>query len=425
MTQTRFDEARYRDALIAGGVDPSAAAETAARTAAAHRESERRPPPVSVGAALSSPPKRAAPGKPKSVPATAFTPDLFSVQADATLRGHEATGAEPGSMQDAQHGGQGAAPAGRRGSKVARHWLEVPTERELKLIDAGALIAMDLPTDADRAFLARQLVQATLPHTDPGDTPVWSRRNGDLTLAVQQGYNPDGSAVGHPYGTIPRLLLYWITTEALRKKDKRLELGETLGGFMRELGLDPKRGGARSDRVRLEQQMRRLFAARISFVGTGEDGTMEGVGTKYMDIAEQTVFWWDASGRASTEQSALWQSFVVLHQSFFDQITANPVPVDVRALRELQRSPLALDLYNLMSYQAFRAYKTGRSMYMTWRQMQSALGTSYADPDNLKKAVKATLSKVAAVHPGLRIGSREGGIEVLSTSRPAIPERGC
>lgn len=427
MTRTKFDEARYRDSLIAGGVDPAAAAETAAKTAAAHRESERRPPPVSVGEVAGSAGKRSAVGGRSGRgpgPTKAFTPDLFGAQSDATWRGSEAADDDPNAMHGAPRSEQEATPAGRRGSKVARHWLETPTERQLKLIDAGALIAMDLPTDADRAFLARQLVQATLPHTDPGNTPVWSRRNGDLTLSVQQGYNPDGSAVGHPYGTIPRLLLYWITTEALRKKDKRLELGDTLGGFMRELGLDPNRGGARSDRVRLEQQMRRLFAARISFVGTGHDGSMEGVGTKYMDIAEQTVFWWDSGGRSNAEQGALWQSFVVLHQSFFDQITANPVPVDVRALRELQRSPLALDLYNLMSYQAFRAYKTGRPMYMTWRQMQSALGTSYADADNLKKAVKAALGKVAAVHPGLRIGSREGGIEVLSSSRPAIPERG-
>ena len=298
-----------------------------------------------------------------------------------------------------------------------------PSNRELRLIDAGAAIALDQPTDADRAFLARQLVQATLPHSDPGDVPVWSRRNGNLTLAVQQGYTTDGVGIGHPYGTIPRLLLYWLTTEALRKGDKRLELGDSLGGFMRELGLDPKRGGARSDRVRLEQQMRRLFAARISFVGTATDGSMTGVGTKYLDIADQTVFWWDASGKVNADQSSLFQSFVVLHQSFYDQITSSPVPVDVRALRALQRSPLALDLYNLMSYQAFRAYKTGRPMYMTYKQMQAALGTNYTDTDNLKKAVKGTLAKVLAVHPGLRLSGRVGGIEVLPTSRPAIPER--
>lgn len=301
-----------------------------------------------------------------------------------------------------------------------------PTPRELKLIDAGAAIALDQPTEADKSFLARQLVQATLPHSDPGDVPVWSRRNGDLTLSIQQGYNPDGTAVGHPYGTIPRLLLYWITTEALRS-GKRLELGDTLGRFMRELGLDPNRGGVRSDRARLEDQMRRLFAARISFVGTSTDGKMTGVGTKYLDIAEQTVFWWDHSGKASPDQSSLWQSFVVLHQAFYDQITANPVPVDVRALRKLQRSPLALDLYNLMCYQAFRAYKSGRPQFMSYRQMQAALGTNYADASDAKKAIKGALGKVLIEFPGLRLGSKDGGIEVLASSRPAIPERlpGC
>jgi hypothetical protein len=37
-------------------------------------------------------------------------------------------------------------------------------------------------------LLARQLVQ-TLRHSDPGDIPVWSRQNGNLTLTIQQGYD--------------------------------------------------------------------------------------------------------------------------------------------------------------------------------------------------------------------------------------------
>lgn len=286
-----------------------------------------------------------------------------------------------------------------------------------KIIQAATEIQQDAPSDQDKAFLARQLVQTTLPHADPGNVPVWSRTNGNITLLIQQGYKANGEGVGHPYGTIPRLLMYWMTTEAVRTKTPRLVLGDSLAAFMEELGLDSRGGGARSDRARLEQQMRRLFAARISFEGTIQEDDMGAEVVEYMPIARRTVFWWN---QKDPGQKTLWESYVELDSEFFKAITANPVPVDLRALRAIKRSPLALDLYSLLTYQAFRSSKSGRPVFMTWRQMQTALGTNYADHTDLKKAVKLALNKIAVVYPGLAIGSREGGVEVLPESVPAI-----
>jgi hypothetical protein len=294
------------------------------------------------------------------------------------------------------------------------------TRQESRIINAAAEIQMDAPSDQDKAFLARQLVQATLPHSDPGNVPVWTRQNGNVTLTIQQGYKRSGEAVGHPYGTIPRLLLYWMTTEAIRTKESKLILGDSLAVFMDELGLDSRGKGPRSDRVRLEEQMKRLFAARISFEGSLQQDGMEGEITQYLPVARRTVFWWN---QKNPEQRALWESYIELDSEFFAAITANPVPVDLRALRAIKRSPLALDLYSLLTYQAFRAGKAARPRFMTWKQLQGALGTSYADPADLKKATKEALRKIEAVYPGLTIGGREGGLEVLPESLPAVSER--
>lgn len=286
-----------------------------------------------------------------------------------------------------------------------------------KIIQAATEIHQDAPRDQDKAFLARQLVQTTLPHADPGNVPVWSRTNGNITLLIQQGFKANGEGIGHPYGTIPRLLMYWMTTEAVRTKSPRLVLGDSLAAFMEDLGLDPRGGGARSDRARLEQQMRRLFAARISFEGSIVAEDMGAEVVEYMPIARRTVFWWN---QKDPGQKTLWESYVELDSEFFRAITANPVPVDLRALRAIKRSPLALDLYSLLTYQAFRSSRSGRPVFMTWRQMQTALGTSYADHTDLKKAIKLALNKIAVVYPGLAIGNRDGGIEVLPESVPAI-----
>ena len=294
------------------------------------------------------------------------------------------------------------------------------TRQQQQIIDAGTTIGLDRPTDQDKAFLARQLVQTTLPHADPGNVPVWSRSNGSLTLTIQQGYDDDGQPYGHPYGTIPRLLMYWMTTEALRTKSTRLELGDSLAGFMDELGLDSSRGGIRSDAYRLKEQMIRLFEARVSFTTRIERDGITGQERDRMQIAEKTLLWWD---QKNPKQRALWGSYVQLDPRFHAAITANTVPVDLRALRAIKRSPLALDLYSLLTYQAFRAGKGGQSRFVTWKQLQVALGTGYTDSADLRRAVKAALLKISTVYPHLSIGEREGGIEVLPESLPSVNQR--
>ncbi|WP_250504696.1 replication protein RepA [Caballeronia sp. AZ7_KS35] len=292
--------------------------------------------------------------------------------------------------------------------------------QERQIIEASTIISMDGPTDQDKAFLARQLVQTTMPHSDPGNVPVWSRANGNVTLSIQQGYRDDGTPYGHPYGTLPRLLMYWMTTEAIRTKTPKLQLGDSLGEFMDELGLDASRGGKRSDAARLKDQMARLFEARISFTTQIEQDGLTGQERDRMQVAEKTLLWWD---QKNPGQRTLWGSYVQLDPRFYEAITANPVPVDLRALRAIKRSPLALDLYSLLTYQAFRASKADRPRFMSWKQLQAALGTGYTDHTDLRKAVKGAMRNIEAVYPGLMIGERAGGIEVLPESLPAISPR--
>jgi len=51
--------------------------------------------------------------------------------------------------------------------------------------------------------------------------------------------------------------------------------------------------------------------------------------------------WW----HPHPDQAALWESWIQLGEKFYSAVIASPVPVDMRALRALKRSPLALDLY--------------------------------------------------------------------------------
>ncbi len=52
------------------------------------------------------------------------------------------------------------------------------TEAQQKLIDTSVSIFDESPSARDAAFIARELVLASLPHSNPGDRPLWARRKG-------------------------------------------------------------------------------------------------------------------------------------------------------------------------------------------------------------------------------------------------------
>jgi hypothetical protein len=79
-----------------------------------------------------------------------------------------------------------------------------PTSRaQIELIEVAATIR-EQPDAAERAFMARQLVQCTLPHSNPGNIALWKRSSGNTTLAIQPGIDIDTEkSIGYPYGTVP------------------------------------------------------------------------------------------------------------------------------------------------------------------------------------------------------------------------------
>ena len=294
----------------------------------------------------------------------------------------------------------------------------MPTRQQLRLIDTAAEIAQQLPERQEKAFLARQLVQATLPHRSPkGSPPEWARCNGDFSLSIRPGYKNDPRTgervcIGYPFGNIPRLLLFWITTEALRTGNRRLELGDNLSDFMRQLDLNPRRGGPRSDATRLRDQMDRLFSSAITF-RTDQPNKTSMVN---MTICETQILWWDPK---DPEQPTLFGSWLQLGETFFNTITESPVPVDLKALRALKNSPLALDLYAWASFKTFIAAKTNKPQHVPWKALQMQIGGDYSRSRAFREAVIAALTKVKVVFPGLILDSDEKGL-IIKPGRPAV-----
>ena len=96
--------------------------------------------------------------------------------------------------------------------------------------------------------MARLMALCSLPRTNPRQRTQYIRQNGPYTLVMQAG----GVPALLPYGNLPRLLLAWISTEAVRTQRRELVLGASLSAFMRTLGITNHSGGTRGDRTRLQ-----------------------------------------------------------------------------------------------------------------------------------------------------------------------------
>lgn len=275
-----------------------------------------------------------------------------------------------------------------------------------------ALIADSLAIEAESAqtagalgFLARAMVQATLPHKKVAGNE-FERKNGAYTLHLLAP-----AKVGLPYGTVPRLLLAWLTTEAVRTQNRELFLGDSLSHFMHELDMVPT-GGRWGSITRLKDQTARLFASTVSATYADKQSHTE-AGFR---LADRSTLWWDAK---APEQAGLWESSVKLSETFFNEVIAHPIPVDMRAIRALKKSPLALDIYAWMTYRASYATKPSE---IPWQALAMQFGSDYAQVRDFKAAFLDALRKVHTVYAGANFELGERGL-IVKPTRPHITRK--
>ena len=260
-------------------------------------------------------------------------------------------------------------------------------------------------------FMAKMLVQTTLPHrAQPGTQ--YTRTDGDVTLSIT-----DLGGAGLPYGAYPRLMLIWMTTEALRTGERKLELGRSLSSFMSQLGLQCT-GGHWGTIPRFRDQMERLFGAAISTRWKQDLGTLSNVGGSNLLLAEEFDLWWTPQ---SLPRAPHVQSSVTLSQKFFDQLVEAPVPLDLRAIRALKQSPLSLDLY---AWATRRVSYLERPTLIPWEALRRSFGAGYADTPQGRVKFRAKVldafGRVCRVYSALRLEIEIDGVRLLP-SAPHIP----
>ena len=129
-----------------------------------------------------------------------------------------------------------------------------------------------------------------------------------------------------------------------------------------------------------------------------------------MLVAKEAALWWSP---CAVNQAPLWESYVELGETFHECLLRSPVPLDLRALRALKDSPLALDVYAFVTYNTYRANTDEQPKNFSWYDLKRQFGAGYRRTDNLQAAVERALRRVRSVYKGFNVSRVPGGLAVF------------
>lgn len=122
---------------------------------------------------------------------------------------------------------------------ILRHGLEeartfAATKAERQTIDAAA--AMMGEEESRLGITHASFAMTSLPHKRVKEG-LWKREGHRTTLLIESGRSRSGSLIGVPYGSIARLILLYLQTEAVRTNTPEVELGRSMKSWIGRMNL--------------------------------------------------------------------------------------------------------------------------------------------------------------------------------------------
>lgn len=306
---------------------------------------------------------------------------------------------------------------------IVRKEAEAPAPLSILDVENAAATPITKARRRDNGYIARELVILNLPHSDP-KAPVWVRKNGRVSLIIQGGYRsrPNSAKpeyIGIPYGSIARLILYYILTEATYTKSRRVELGQSFDAFLASIGATKESRGKKTGAEAALKQLDRLLNASFRLQYMHESEGVEVNKGRALPLADSYEIWFSKK-RDFTSQTTLWNSHLELSKELFESLTKNPVPLSWDILLQLRKSPLALDLYAWLSYESARAQQSGKGRFVPWAALKEQMGAEYGTVDEFSRKARKEIRKISGIYGALKVTTPRGGVAICADSLPSV-----
>lgn len=279
---------------------------------------------------------------------------------------------------------------------------------EQRIMQAHDRIVADKPDRTD--FLHSVMCQVGLPRRAT-DARTFERTSGPFSILLEAGKLWTGQHwQDHPlpYGTAPRLVMVHVSSEAIRTRNRQVEIGHSMRQFLQQLGMQTN-GGERGGYTMFRKQMDSLAACRLT-IGMQAEGRVVTVDAKPIKRFEA---WLQQDGA----QQTLWPGMLELSQEFYETLASHAVPLDYRALSALKHSALALDIYTWLAHRLCRIKHPSGTM-LSWSNLRDQFGQEYSNPKDFKREFRRALHQVLAVYPTARINAIIGGLRLYQSPPP-------
>ena len=287
----------------------------------------------------------------------------------------------------------------------ARALAESSAERAA--IDAAVLIMSE--EESRLGITHAGFAMTSLPHKKLSE-PLWRRQGGATTLLIESGRTADGEFVGVPYGSMARLILLYLQTEAIRTNNPEVDLGRSMNSWISRMSMTV--GGKTYQLVR--EQARRISACRLTFLtsAAGAEQRLNGAFVRG-SISLSGV---QSEGR----QTALWEDRVRLDEGFWASLREHPVPIREEAIFALGTRSMAMDVYIWLAY---RLHALTKPTPVTWAAVQGQFAAGYKDARFMRPVFMDALHLALAVYPEARVDIDEKRGIILNPSPPAVPRQ--
>jgi hypothetical protein len=249
---------------------------------------------------------------------------------------------------------------------------------------------------------------AALPHKRTSEA-VWERDGGQIKLLVESGLDSSKQPIGIPYGSIARMILLYLQTQAVRTKSREVELGASMNAWLTAMNIPV--GGKTYQIVR--EQSRRISRCRLTFFRR----------TVNAELVTNGAFVRDAILPLDPLESAqipLWQERVRLDEGFYQSLIEHPLPLRETAIKQISSRSMAIDLYVWLAY---RLHVLREPVEIGWTALRKQFGEGYKELRFFRRDVLPSLKLALAVYPEAHVAVDEKAGLTLYPSPPPVPER--